>query len=90
MNCNCKKDIEAKLKDLFAQKVPEATGHEVELQGFGFRLTDSGLHIAQFTTAKGTALYQLKKGGAKVKTITQNMHFSYCPFCGEKSGKVSL
>jgi hypothetical protein len=85
MNCDCKKDIEAKLKDLFAQKVPEATGHGVELQGFGFGLTDSGLHIAQFTAARATALYQLKNGNKKVKTVTQNMHFSYCPFCGVKA-----
>lgn len=85
MKCNCKKELEEKLKDRFSATAPEATDHGVTLQGYGFGLTDDGLIVTGFMEAKATAVYPLKKGGFKQKTVTQNMHFSYCPFCGTKA-----
>jgi hypothetical protein len=89
MNCDCKKDIEAKLVDFFTKQTPQATGMKVELQGYGFGISDAGMRISQYTEAKVTAAHPLKSGGTKIKTVKTSMHFSYCPFCGQKDGKAA-
>lgn len=85
MKCNCKTELEAKLKDRFAEKYPEATGHKAELLGYGLTVTDTGLDTAGVMDTKLTATFPLKKGGEKEKTIKHSMVFSYCPFCGTKA-----
>lgn len=80
--CNCKKDIEKQLLDRFKAQAPEATGHGVELLGYGFVL---GKNIVQkgAMDIKQTATFPLKKGGVKEKTTKQNLMFTYCPFCAK-------
>lgn len=84
MACDCKKDIEARLTERFTESAPDATGHKVGLQGYalifgGDRLTQKGC-----MPFRCTATHPLKKGGVKEKTETQNMIFTFCPFCGVK------
>ncbi|UGQ44946.1 hypothetical protein [Massilia endophytica] len=83
MACNCKKDLEEKLLERFKEQSPEANGHCVSLQGyaliFGEKLEQKGC-----MTIASTASFPLKKGGMKEKRQTQNMVFTYCPFCAEK------
>jgi len=82
--CNCKADLEAKLLERFKEHSPEATEHGVSLQGYTLLIEDNRLRQAGYMTAAASALYPLKKGGTKLKKITQNMIFTFCPFCGEK------
>jgi hypothetical protein len=85
MSCNCKKELKEKLTERFKAAKPEAQEHTVELLGYGLGLTDTGLVVTGFMEAKATAIYPLKNGGFKQKSIMQNMIFSFCPFCGVKS-----
>lgn len=85
MNCNCKKELEEKLTERFKATAPEATGHGVSLQGYGFAIVGDAMKSMGYMEVKATANYPLKKGGSKNRVTTQNMFFSFCPFCGVKS-----
>lgn len=82
MTCNCKKDLEEKMATRFAGIAPEASGHSVELQGYGFAMVGNTLLHMPFMLAHAKATYPLKKGGTKEKVVKQTLAFSFCPFCG--------
>jgi hypothetical protein len=83
--CTCRKDLEAKLTERFKQQSPEANGHAVSLQGYGYTMSGNSMAERGYMPAEATAQYPVKKtGDFKAKTIRQNMFFSFCPFCGEK------
>lgn len=84
MECGCKKDLEAKLTERFVSVSPDATEHQVKLEGYGLALVGNTIKVMPCTTAVGTALFPNKKGGSKLKTVKQTMAFSFCPFCGVK------
>lgn len=80
--CNCKKDIEAKLLERFKSQTPEAADHETELAGYAIVFGES-VDLVPFMPIHMEASYPVKKtGGWKTKKTSQNMMFSYCPFCG--------
>lgn len=81
--CNCKSDIEARLLERFKTTSPEATDHGVTLQGYALVIVDNRMGSRPYMPFKTTASYPLKKGGSKVKVVSQNMMFNYCPFCGK-------
>lgn len=85
MTCNCKTELEAKLTERFKEKSPEATGHSLTMQGYGFALVGNTMKQLGYMEVKAEADYPLKKGGSKIKKTTQNMFFSFCPFCGVRS-----
>lgn len=82
--CECRKTIEERLKIRFIEQYPNATEHNVTLTGYALLIDDDELKMKGHMEFKVTALHPLKKGGEKLKTFTQNMIFSYCPFCGER------
>jgi len=84
MNCTCKKDLEEKLTERFKNESPDATGHSVELSGYGFVIIENTMKTRGYMDVKAKADFPLKKGGWKHKIQTQNMFFSFCPFCGVK------
>ena len=86
MTCTCKTDLEAKLTERFKANAPEASDHSVTLQGYGFAIVGNSMKSMGYMDAKASANYPLKNGGSKQKTVTQNMFFSFCPFCGVKVG----
>lgn len=83
MACNCKKDIEEKLLTRFKEASPEASGHEVSLTGYALIFGDK-LEQKGFMTISTQAIFPLRRGGSKAKKQTQNMVFTFCPFCGVK------
>lgn len=82
--CNCKKDIEAKLLARFKESAPEASDHGLESKGYAFVITDDVFEQKGCMEIKATANYPMKKGGHKLKSISQSMIFTFCPFCGVK------
>lgn len=82
--CECKKDIEERLLARFKETAPEASGHSTVLTGYALVLQGNSLLQKPCMEIKAKASFPLKKGGAKEKTITENMIFNYCPFCGVK------
>lgn len=83
MACNCKNDLEEKLLTRFREMSPEAVGHEVSLTGYTFIIGDK-LEYKGCMNIEAAADFPLRKGGFKRKTQSQNMIFTFCPFCGEK------
>ena len=82
--CNCRKDIEAKLLERFKLSAPDASEHGVTLQGYSLVIETAGLFSKPVMPYKTSAIYPLKKGGTKLKTVTGNMILNYCPFCGAR------
>lgn len=85
MNCDCKKELEAKLTARFQEQTPTATDHGVELQGYGFAMIGNAMKVLGYMHVKQSAMVPLKSGVPKLKTTTLSMFFSYCPFCGVKA-----
>ncbi len=85
--CTCSADIATKLAERFKETQPEATDHRVRLEGYCFSVMGNSMVLRPYMQYKATATHPLKKGGAKEKTVTGNMIFSYCPFCGVKFPK---
>ena len=83
MACNCKAEIEEKLRIRFKEISPEAENHDVSLTGYALILGDQ-LEQKGCMKAEAKADFPLKKGGMKAKTQVQNMIFTYCPFCAVK------
>lgn len=83
--CDCKKELEIRLTEKFAERSPEATDHAVEMQGYGLVVIDGSMEQMGYMPVEATAMFPLKSGGKKYKTVKQTMFFSYCPFCGVKS-----
>lgn len=83
MACDCHKDVKEKLLVRFKEYAPEAKNHSAAMQGYTIILGDK-LEEKGYMPVKCDAEYPLKKGGFKGKTITQNMVFTFCPFCGVK------
>lgn len=85
--CDCHKNITDQLTAGFKDSQPTATGHNVELQGYGFAVIGNKMELRPYMPFKGGAEFPLKKGGTKWKTKTGNMVFRFCPFCGEEFDK---
>lgn len=81
--CDCRKNIEEKLRSLFQKQSPAATGHSVSLLGYTMVLGDTLKEIGCMS-AEVTANFPLKTGGSKVKQSRTNVVFTFCPFCGVK------
>lgn len=86
-SCECRKNLEAQLTERFKGKFPEATDHDVKLEGFGFAIIGNRMTMRPCMPYKAGATHALKKGGTKWKAETGSMFFSYCPFCGVKVGE---
>lgn len=84
MACDCKKEIETKLIARFKEQRPEATDHNTALQGYAFLIDGGRPPQKGRMEIKSTAIFPLKTGGSKAKTISENMVFTFCPFCGTK------
>ena len=84
--CTCKADLEQRLTERYKGQLPNATEHKVELQGYGLSIQENEMKVAGYMQYKAWAVHPLKNGGVKPKSITGNMFFSYCPFCGQKAG----
>ena len=86
MNCNCKKDLEAKLLERFKTSSPEAQDHSTEIKGYGFVMADGGMKVKGFMEVEQRAAFPVKKTGVcKQKKVQMSMFFSFCPFCGVKA-----
>lgn len=84
--CDCRNRIEAMLTDRYARQTPQAKDHKAVLMGYGLKITkDLGVAEAVFMPAELCSTVTVKKTGAERRKVDKiNMHFSHCPFCGEK------
>lgn len=85
--CTCRADIEKRLKEHYAAKLPDSRDVEAKLMGYALTL-GKGLGIRAYMPAEIRHTVTIKKTGAdKRKTEKVNFYFSHCPFCGEKLQK---
>lgn len=85
--CNCREDLEKRLKDHYAEKLSESREVEASLMGYAFTLGPS-LGIKAYMPAEIRHTVTVKSTGLdKRKTEKVNMFFSHCPFCGVKLAK---
>ena len=85
--CECRADIEKRITEHYASKLPDSRDVKGKLMGYAITLGDS-LGIKAYMPAEISHTVTIKKTGAdKRKTEKVNMFFSHCPFCGEKLKK---
>lgn len=87
MTCNCKKEIEAKLLAKAIAQYPEATEHKASLsKGYSLIIDKQSGECRDVARMplEITAMFPLRNGNVKSKTIKMSMFFSFCPFCGVK------
>ena len=85
--CNCKTEIEDKLREAFKAKEPTGAGHDVELQGYGFGISGDTMFVRPTTSYRATAIVPKKTGGSRLLTTRGVVAFAFCPFCGIKINK---
>jgi hypothetical protein len=78
--CNCIKQTEKKLQELFEKEVDSPDYESVQLEGKALLLNGNDMQLATFTEVK----YKI---GNKSKKWKKNVLFAYCPFCGKKYSK---
>lgn len=86
MQCQCRADLENKLRQHIEEKLPEgAQDYEARLQGYGFgmnpdTLTPTSIMMIPY---KGEVMVPKKSGGGmKRQKIDTSVRASFCPFCG--------
>ncbi len=82
MTCNCKSDLEKKLTEHYAGKLPKSTNVLAALMGYGIYLTDQGCEEKPHMPVEVRHTTTSKAGVERTKTEKANMTFSFCPFCG--------
>lgn len=85
--CECRADIEKRLADHYAPKLPDSRQVEAKLTGYAITI-GAGLSIRPYMPAEIRHTVTVKKTGADKRKVEKvNMYFSHCPFCGEKLKK---
>lgn len=82
--CECKTELQEKLLTRFVASAPQATNHGATLQGYAFAVVGDCLMTMGYLPVELSAEYPLKAGGKKLKKTSQNMFFTFCPYCGER------
>lgn len=83
MVCNCKAEIEEALLARFKLKYPDAQGHKVSLEGYGFAIVGNSMTLRPFMPIKLGAGHANKRTGLeRWKNEKGTMGFRFCPFCG--------
>lgn len=87
MQCECRENLEAKLRDHVAAKLPEGyEGFHAKLEGFGFGINQETLTMTTILMIpyKGEVLVPKKTGdGMKKQKINTSVRAMFCPFCGQ-------
>lgn len=94
MQCNCRKDLEQKLADMFREKLPDGyQDFDAKLSGYTFLMVDGGLDEGVYLEFTGEVQVPKKTSGMKRQKIKHNVLANYCPFCGKRAaaekGEVS-
>lgn len=86
--CECKKEIEAKLKERVLDKVPDAIDLELNIDGYMF-LLGASIDIKPSMKVIGQYKQKTKSGELRAKKIKESLIASFCPFCGERLKKTT-
>lgn len=82
--CKCRKDIEDRLLVQFKEQ-KEGEEHAVELMGYSLVYgVKNTLNERGFMEAALRYMHTFKNGNKKIKKLSNNILFTFCPFCGEK------
>jgi hypothetical protein len=89
MQCKCRDDLEAKLKDHVTENLAEGyEDFDASLQGYGFGMDRESLTMTSvfLIPFKGEVMVPKKNGGGmKRQKINTNVRASFCPFCGKST-----
>lgn len=82
--CNCYDEIKTKVVNFTKEKLPPGSEKfELDMGGYVFGVTDSGLTHRAAMPLTYTFMAPKKSGGMKKVTTKTFMRASYCPFCGK-------
>jgi len=86
MQCECRKDLEAKLRNHVTAQLPEGhEGFDAELECYGFGIDQETMSMTSIMIIpyKGEVMVPKKTGGGmKRQKINTSVRARFCPFCG--------
>ncbi|MEL7966345.1 hypothetical protein AAG587_08210 [Vreelandella neptunia] len=89
MECECRADLEAKLKDHVTKSLGEGyEDFDASLQGYGFGMDSETLTMTSvfLIPFKGEVMVPNKNGGGmKRQKVDTSVRASFCPFCGKST-----
>lgn len=87
MNCECKKEWEAKIAEKLKAKLPE--GYEnfnAELKSYSLGFGEDNKLVSMVCIPyEGSVMVPKKSGGLKKQKIGTFLKASFCPFCGKEA-----
>ncbi len=85
--CECRSDIEQRITDRYATRMPESREVDATLMGYAITFGDD-LRVRAYMPVEIHHTATVKKTGVEKRKIEKvSMFFTYCPFCGEKLAK---
>ena len=81
MACNCKKDIEKRVTDRYAQDLIDSKDVSASLTGYAFTF-DAGVSMKPYMPIEVSHTKSSKAGVDRKRTEKVSMFFNFCPFCG--------
>lgn len=90
MQCECRKEIEARLLARFKEQNPSSANHKVRLTGYTMLFGSD--HLEERAAGLFIANHDVtaKNGNVRNRRIEQSMLFNYCPFCGKSATKQEV
>jgi hypothetical protein len=82
--CECRARLTLNLKNFFLDKNPAAENVAVNIEGYSMVMVGNSLKTVGSFGVSIDADITNAKGVSKRKKTKSVMHFTYCPFCGEK------
>lgn len=87
MTCNCKTEIEAKVVERLKEEYPEGRDHTANMdKNYAWTMPD--FNQVGYLALTNTVTTTTKKGVERTVKPALNLHFTYCPFCGERYKKA--
>lgn len=84
MQCECRSEVEAKVRERMESNLPEGfTHYEARLDNYGFAMTGNTMTTRLMIPYQGEVMVPKKSGGMKKQKIKMSVAASYCPFCGK-------
>lgn len=89
MQCECRQDLESKLREHVTAQLPEGyQGFDAKLEGYGFGINKETLTMTSILMIpyKGEVMVPKKTGGGhKRQRINTSVRATFCPFCGKRA-----
>ena len=86
MQCECRNEVEAKVRERIEATLPEGfADYHARLDSYGFAMMGNQMTTRLMIPYQGEVMVPKKAGGMKKQKIKMSVAATYCPFCGKRA-----